>query len=127
MRGVSSLFNFAEATTAMNRLVRLSMCLALMAFPVVACLLAEPNDEGDVRQTVSGFAETWTITTWKPLGGYLRRTPGLSTYRGTGWKGREAIQMHQAFSHGTIPADTRSQHQRIYPVDSMLDFACFAS
>ena len=43
----------------MNRVVRLSMSLALMAFPFVACLLAEPNDEGDIRQVVSRFAETW--------------------------------------------------------------------
>ena len=43
----------------MNRLVSLSVSLALMAFPFVACLHAESNDEGDVRQVVSGFAETW--------------------------------------------------------------------
>ena len=91
----------------MNRLVSFRVSLALMAFPFVACLHAEPNDEGDVRQVVSGFAETWNHHDMEAFGRLFAPDADFVNVAGDWWKGREAIQMHHAFSHGTIPADTK--------------------
>ena len=93
----------------MNRHVRLSMALALMAFPFVACLHAEPNDEGDVRQVVSGFAETWNHHDMEAFGKLFAPDADFVNVGGSWLKGRQDIQMNHAFYHGTIPADSPSR------------------
>jgi hypothetical protein len=91
----------------MNRLLRLSVSLALMASPFVACLLAQPNDEGDVRQVVSGFAETWNRHDMEAFGRLFAPDADFVNVRGILMKGRQEIQSHHAWSHGAIPESTQ--------------------
>ena len=100
----------------MNRLVSLSILLASMALPFVVCLHAEPNDKEDVRQVVSGFAETWNRHDMEAFGRLFAPDADFVNVAGDWWKGRQAIQMHHAYSHGTIPADTQGEPLRYYGI-----------
>ena len=108
----------------MNRLVRLSLSLALMAFPFVVCLLAEPNDEGDVRQVVSGFAETWNRHDLEAFGRLFAPDADFVNVGGILLKGRHEIQSHHAWSHGAIPESVpdpqaQPQHYGIFKNSTM--------
>jgi uncharacterized protein (TIGR02246 family) len=92
------------------------MSLALMAFPFVSCLVAETNDERDVRQVVSGFAETWNHHDMEAFGRLFAPDADFVNVGGNWWKGRAAIQMHHAYSHGTIPADTQGGEMRYFGI-----------
>ncbi|MGB8030545.1 MAG: SgcJ/EcaC family oxidoreductase [Terracidiphilus sp.] len=100
----------------MNGLVSLSMSLALIAPPFVACLHAKPNDEEDVRQVVSSFAETWNRHDMEAFGKLFAPDADFVNVAGDWWKGRQAIQMHHAYSHGTIPADTKGEPLPYYGI-----------
>lgn len=100
----------------MNRLMSLTMSLAMMALPFVACALAEPNDEKDVRQVVGSFAETWNLHDMEAFGRLFAPDADFVNVAGDWWKGRQAIQRHHAYSHGTIPADTPGEPLPLYGI-----------
>jgi ketosteroid isomerase-like protein len=92
------------------------MSLALMALLFVPCLIAAPNDEQVVRQAVSGFAETWNRHDMEAFGRLFAPDADFVNVAGDWWKGRQAIQMHHAYSHGTIPAETQGEPLPYYGI-----------
>jgi ketosteroid isomerase-like protein len=100
----------------MNRPVSLIMSLASMALPLVACLAAEPNEEGYVRQVVSSFAETWNHHDMDAFGRLFAPDADFVNVVGDWWKGRQAIQMRHAYSHGTILADAQGEPLPYYGI-----------
>ena len=101
----------------MNRLVSLSIFLASMALPFVVCLHAEPNDKEDVRQVVSGFAESWNRHDMEAFGRLFAPDADFVNVAG-GLVEREAgdPDCNHAYSHGTIPADTQGEPLRYYGI-----------
>ena len=87
----------------------LSLFLTSMALSFVVCSHAEPNNEGDVRQVLSSFAEAWNHHDMEAFGRLFAPDADFVNVAGDWWKGRQAIQLHHAYSHGTIPADTPGQ------------------
>ncbi|MGB6686976.1 MAG: SgcJ/EcaC family oxidoreductase [Terracidiphilus sp.] len=100
----------------MNRSVSLLLPLALMVFPYAASLVAAPSDEEQVRQAVSGFAETWNRHDMEAFGRLFAPDADFVNVAGDWWKGRQAIQMRHAYAHGTIPADTPGDQPRYYGI-----------
>jgi ketosteroid isomerase-like protein len=100
----------------MNRIVAAGMSLAAMALSFVACLLAEPNNEEAVRQVVSGFVDAWNHHDMEAFGKLFTPDADFVNVAGAWWQGREAIQMHHAYSHGTIPADTQGEPLPYYGI-----------
>lgn len=100
----------------MIRIVGVGMYLIAMALPFVDCALAEPNDEEAVRHVVSGFVETWNRHDMEAFGKLFAPDADFVNVAGAWWQGREAIQMHHAYSHGTIPADTQGEPPPYYGI-----------
>jgi uncharacterized protein (TIGR02246 family) len=85
------------------------MSLVMTGLLFVASPLAAPNDEQEVRQAVNGFAETWNRHDMAAFGRLFAPDADFVNVAGDWWKGSQAIQMHHAYSHGTIPADTQGE------------------
>ncbi len=100
----------------MNRPLSLLLPLALMALPFAASLSAAPNDEQQVRQVVNGFTEAWNHHDMDAFGRLFAPDADFVNVAADWWKGRESIQMHHAYSHGTIPADTPGEQQRYWGI-----------
>lgn len=100
----------------MNRPLSLLLTLALMTLPFAASLFAAPSDEEQVRQAVSSFADTWNRHDMEAFGKLFAPDADFVNVAGSWWKGRQAIQMHHAYSHGTIPADTQGEQPRYYGI-----------
>ncbi len=93
----------------MNRIVSVGISLAAMALPFVTCLLAEPNDKDAAQQVVSRFVDTWNHHDMEAFGKLFAPDADFVNVAGAWWQGREAIQMHHAYSHGTIPVETQGE------------------
>ena len=100
----------------MKRIVGVAMSLAAIALPFAACLHAEANDEGAVRQVVSGFVDAWNRHDMEAFGKLFAPDADFVNVAGDWWQGRKAIQMHHAYSHGTIPADTEGEPVAYYGI-----------
>ena len=83
------------------------LCLVLMVPLLTARVFAEPNDEEEVRKTVGGFAQSWNDHDMHGFGELFTTDADFVNVVGDWWKGRQEIQMQHAYSHGTIPADTK--------------------
>ena len=83
------------------------LSLLLGALLLVAHVLAAPSDEEDVRKTVEGFTQSWNAHDMEAFGKLFAADADFVNVAGDWWKGREAIQAQHAYSHGTIPADTK--------------------
>jgi uncharacterized protein (TIGR02246 family) len=86
-------------------LISLSV-LVLVGAPIVACAIAAPNDEEDVRNVLNGFAESWNRHDMHAFGKLFATDADFVNVVGARWKGRQAIQLNHAYAHGTIPVDT---------------------
>jgi uncharacterized protein (TIGR02246 family) len=107
----------------MKRLMSPSILLALMAL-AAANLFAASNDEQQVRQVVSGFAECWNRHDMQAFGRLFAPDADFVNVAGDWWKGRAAIEERHAYAHGTIPVDTPGDLPRYWGIfkDSTLRF-----
>ena len=91
------------------------LSLLLVALLLVVPVFAAPNDEEDVRKTVGGFSQSWNDHDMEAFGKLFATDADFVNVAGDWWKGREAIQAQHAYSHGTIPADTKGfEALRVY-------------
>jgi uncharacterized protein (TIGR02246 family) len=87
-----------------------------MTLPSLAQLPAKPGDEGQVRQVVGGFVETWNRHDMEAFGRLFAPDADFVNVAGDWWKGRDAIQERHAYAHGTIPVDTPGDQPRYYGI-----------
>lgn len=87
--------------------LRVCLSLVLTASLLVARALAAPKDEEDVRQTVDRFSQTWNRHDMAAFGELFATDADFVNVAGDWWKGRQDIRAQHAYSHGTIPADTK--------------------
>jgi ketosteroid isomerase-like protein len=73
----------------------------------VAPRFAAPNDSANVRAAVLGFPTAWNHHDMVAFGKLFAPDAEFVNVRGRLWKGREAIQINHAWSHGTISANTK--------------------
>ncbi len=83
------------------------LSLLFVALPLIGRVLAAPNDEENVRTTVAGFSQSWNQHDMEAFGKLFAPDAEFVNVAGDRWKGREDIQAQHAYSHGTIPADTK--------------------
>lgn len=83
------------------------LSLVLVASLIIARVLAAPNTEEDVRKTVDGFSQSWNHHDMEAFGKLFATDADFVNVAGDWWRGRQAIQAQHAYSHGTIPADTK--------------------
>ena len=100
-------------------MARKRLCIFLSVFLVASLLvvrsLAAPNEEEDVRKAVSGFSQSWNHHDMEAFGKLFAPDADFVNVAGDWWKGRQAIQTQHAYSHGTIPADTKGfEALRVY-------------
>jgi ketosteroid isomerase-like protein len=79
--------------------------LGLTTF-LAASALAAPDDEKDVRNVVAAFAAAWNRHYMDAFGRLFAPDADFVNVAAAWWKGRQEIQAHHAYSHGTIPADS---------------------
>jgi ketosteroid isomerase-like protein len=96
-----------------------SLCIflsvLLAALLLVARVPAASNDEDEVRKTVGGFSQSWNAHDMDAFGKLFAPDADFVNVAGDWWKGREDIQAQHAYSHGTIPADTKGfEGLRVY-------------
>jgi uncharacterized protein (TIGR02246 family) len=80
--------------------------MALLNFLLATCVLAAPNDAEDVRNLVASFATAWNHHDMDAFGKLFAPDADFVNVAAIRWKGRQAIEAHHAYSHGTIPADS---------------------
>ena len=86
---------------------RIILSLVLVVPLLIARVFAGPNDEREVRKTVGGFAQSWNSHDMDAFGKLFATDADFVNVAGDWWKGRQDIEMQHAYSHGTIPADTK--------------------
>ena len=86
---------------------RIFLSLVLFAPLLIVRVFAEPNDEEGVQNTVNGFSQSWNHHDMDAFGKLFTTDADFVNVGGNWWKGRQDIQMHHAYSHGTIPTDTK--------------------
>ena len=91
----------------MSKVVTLFTVFILWAGLSVAPVLAAPNDAANVRAAVLGFPTAWNHHDMVAFGKLFAPEAEFVNVRGRLWTGREAIQINHAWSHGTIPANTK--------------------
>ena len=88
-----------------------ALCIFLSLFLVAPLLvvgaLAAPNEEEDVRKAIGDFSQSWNHHDMEAFGKLFAPDADFVNVAGDWWKGRESIQTQHAYSHGTIPADTK--------------------
>jgi ketosteroid isomerase-like protein len=89
----------------MTKPLALFSVMALLHFFTAAFVLAAPNDEEEVRNLVASFATAWNHHDMDAFGKLFAPDADFVNVAAIRWKGRQAIQVHHAYSHGTIPAD----------------------
>jgi len=94
----------AELESDMSKLIVLFV--ALMTPSLTTNVLAAPSNEEDVRKFVFGFVTAWNQHDMEAFGKLFAADADFVNVVGVRWKGRESIQLHHAWSHGTIPRDT---------------------
>lgn len=98
-----------------SKRLRIFLSLVLVAPLLIVQVFAEPNDEEDVRNTVNGFSQSWNRHDMDAFGKLFTTDADFVNVAGDWWKGRRDIQMQHAYSHGTIPADTKGfEAVRVY-------------
>jgi uncharacterized protein (TIGR02246 family) len=101
--------------TVTSKSVCIFLSLLLVALVPVARVLAAPIDEEDVRKTVGGFSQSWNHHDMEAFGKLFANDADFVNVAGDWWKGRKAIQAQHAYSHGSIPADTKGfEALRVY-------------
>lgn len=94
---------------------RIFLFLVLLAPLLMVRVFAAPNDEEDVRRTVGGFSQSWNDHDMDAFGKLFVSDADFVNVGGNWWKGRQDIQMHHAYSHGTIPIDMKGlEASRVY-------------
>ncbi|TAM81376.1 MAG: SgcJ/EcaC family oxidoreductase [Acidobacteria bacterium] len=68
--------------------------------------LAKANDVKQVREAVTGFSKAWNHHDMEKFGKLFAMDADFVNVAGVWMKGRQEIQAHHAYSHGTIPVDT---------------------
>lgn len=83
----------------------------LLALLLPACLFASfahaTNDAEQVRNVVAGFSKAWNKHDMDAFGKLFAVDADFVNVGGVWMKGRQDIHLHHAYSHGTIPADTK--------------------
>ena len=74
---------------------------------LTAHTFSTPNDEPAVRNTVEAFAQAWNNHDMQAFGNLFAPDADFVNVAGDRWIGRDAIQAQHAYSHGTIPVDTK--------------------
>lgn len=92
--------------TAMTRASNLLVAVALVASMCATRVFARPNDAEDVRNLVSGFATAWNDHDMDAFGKLFAPDADFVNVGGIRWVGRQEIQLHHAWSHGTIPENS---------------------
>lgn len=100
----------------MNSPMSWHVSVVLMALLLAPFSPGTPNEEQEVRQIVSGFAEAWNRHDMEAFGRLFATDADFVNVVGDWWKGRQAIQMHHAYSHGAIPADSTSEPLPAYGI-----------
>lgn len=90
--------------------------LAVLNFLLATYALAAPNDATEVTNVVADFATTWNRHDLDAFGMLFAPDADFVNVAGSLWVGRQSIQAQHAYSHGTIPADSRgfSEEDRLY-------------
>lgn len=86
---------------------RLLAAAALLSTLVATSSLAAPTDEADVRSVIAGFATAWNRHDMENFGKLFASDADFVNVAGILMKGRQEIQSHHAWAHGTIPESTR--------------------
>lgn len=92
--------------TRMASASNLLAAVTLVASMCATCVLAGPNDAQDVRNLVSGFATAWNHHDLDAFGKLFSSDADFVNVGGVRWVGRQEIQLHHAWSHGTIPENS---------------------
>lgn len=93
-------------TTNMTKALSLFAAVALFASVWSAPVFAAPNDAQEVRSVVAAFATTWNRHDMDAFGKIFAPDADFVNVGGTRWIGRREIQLHHAWSHGTIPENS---------------------
>ncbi|MDE3169103.1 MAG: SgcJ/EcaC family oxidoreductase [Acidobacteriota bacterium] len=76
--------------------------LTVLTSVLATGVLAAPNDAQDVRTVVGAFATTWNHHDMDAFGKLFATDADFVNVGGARWVGRGQIQLHHAYSHGTI-------------------------
>jgi ketosteroid isomerase-like protein len=95
-----------QVLSALARLTPPALTLVCAAALATGIVHAVVSDEEAVRTAVSGFPEAWNRHDMDAFGALFAEDADFVNVTGTHWKGREAIQMNHAFTHGAIPIDS---------------------
>ena len=90
----------------MNQSSRL-LAVALMALLWTPVVFASPNEAEDVRSVVAAFATTWNRHDMNAFAKLFAPDADFVNVGGARWVGQQEIGLHHAWSHGTIPENTR--------------------
>lgn len=90
----------------MRNPLKLVVVVALLASFSTTCVLAASNDMDDVRTVVEGFATAWNRHDMDAFGKLFAPDAEFVNVAGYMMKGRQDIQLHHAWSHGTVPENT---------------------
>lgn len=90
----------------MNKAWMLLAVAVLLSFSATTCALAAPTDEASVRNVVAGFASAWNHHDMDAFGKLFAPDAEFVNVAGYMMKGRQDIQIHHAWSHGTVPEST---------------------
>lgn len=93
-------------TKIMTSASRLIATVAVLTSVLATGVLAAPNDTQDVRSVVGAFATTWNHHDMDAFGKLFATDADFVNVGGARWVGREQIQLHHAYSHGTIPENS---------------------
>lgn len=100
--------------------MRLTVFVAMVS---MACLFAPrvcaaPNDAAEVQSFVGGFATDWNRHDMVAFGKLFAMDADFINVAGFWMKGRNDIQMHHAYSHGTIPSSDHiaGAHRKNYAI-----------
>jgi uncharacterized protein (TIGR02246 family) len=87
----------------MRKTLRPIAALAVTICLFGASVAAAPNDAEDVRSAAMGFSAAWNRHDMAAFGKLFAADADFVNVGGAWWKGRQEIQLHHAYSHGTIP------------------------
>jgi SnoaL-like domain len=96
-----------EVIYIMSKHFILLSSLVLVASFLTTCILAAPNDTLKVQKAVTGFSDAWNHHDMDAFGRLFTVDAYFANVAGQPLKGRQEIQMHHAWSHGTVPIDTK--------------------
>ncbi|HLI94118.1 MAG TPA: DUF4440 domain-containing protein [Puia sp.] len=71
------------------------------------CTFGAPKDSLEVRKAVMGFQDDWNHHDMAAFGRLFTMNAYFVNVAGAPMKGRDEIQLHHAWSHAAIPADSK--------------------